>query len=83
MTVLIGVAAWVLVNRTGFGVLSSLAGRNPMMIVWQGGKLNRLGLAGFVLERGAGRPCRHDRGASGPMAGWSAASCRPTASPRS
>ena len=47
--VLVGVGAWVLVNRTAFGVLSSLAGRNPIMIVWQGAKLSRLGLAGFVL----------------------------------
>lgn len=47
--VLIGVGVWVLVNRTSFGVLSSLAGRNPIMVVWQGAKLSRLGLAGFVL----------------------------------
>jgi len=47
--VLVGIGAWVLVNRTAFGVLSSLAGRNPIMVVWQGAKLSRLGLAGFVL----------------------------------
>jgi len=47
--VLIGIGAWVLVNRTSFGVLSSLAGRNPIMVVWQGAKLSRLGLAGFVI----------------------------------
>jgi ABC-type uncharacterized transport system permease subunit len=47
--VVVGIGAWVLVNRTSFGVLSSLAGRNPIMIVWQGAKLSRLGLAGFVL----------------------------------
>ena len=40
---------WVLVNRTAFGVLSSLAGRNPIMVVWQGARLSRLGLAGFVI----------------------------------
>ena len=50
--VLVGVGAWVLVNRTSFGVLSSLAGRNPIMIVWQGAKLSRLGLAGFVIGGG-------------------------------
>ncbi|MCB1502401.1 MAG: ABC transporter permease [Bauldia sp.] len=47
--VLVGIGAWVLVNRTSFGVLSSLAGRNPIMVVWQGARLSRLGLAGFVL----------------------------------
>lgn len=44
------VLAWLLVNRTAFGVLSSLAGRNPVMIVWQGASLQRLGLAGFLLS---------------------------------
>jgi simple sugar transport system permease protein len=47
--VLVGIGAWVLVNRTAFGVLSSLAGRNPIMVVWQGARLSRLGLAGFVI----------------------------------
>ena len=50
IAVLVGVAMWVLVNRTAFGVLSSLAGRNPIMVVWQGARLSRLGLAGFVLS---------------------------------
>jgi len=50
IAVVVGVAMWVLVNRTAFGVLSSLAGRNPIMIVWQGARLSRLGLAGFVLS---------------------------------
>ena len=50
MTVLTGIAAWFLINRTSYGVLFSIAGRNPVMIVWQGGKLNRLGLAAFVLS---------------------------------
>jgi len=50
IVIVVGVAMWVLVNRTSFGVLSSLAGRNPVMIVWQGAKLSRLGLAGFVLS---------------------------------
>jgi simple sugar transport system permease protein len=45
----VGIGMWLLVNRTSFGVLSSLAGRNPVMVVWQGAKLSRLGLAGFVL----------------------------------
>jgi ABC-type uncharacterized transport system permease subunit len=47
--VAVGVLMWVLVNRTAFGVLAGLAGRNPTMIVWQGARMSRLGLAGFVL----------------------------------
>ncbi|MCB1488923.1 MAG: ABC transporter permease [Bauldia sp.] len=50
--VLVGIGMWVLVNRTAFGVLSSLAGRNPIMVVWQGARLSRLGLAGFVIGGG-------------------------------
>lgn len=50
LVLVVGIGAWVLVNRTAFGVLSSLAGRNPVMIVWQGARLSRLGLAGFVLS---------------------------------
>jgi simple sugar transport system permease protein len=50
IAILVGVGMWVLVNRTAFGVLSSLAGRNPIMIVWQGARLSRLGLVGFVLS---------------------------------
>jgi len=48
--VVVGVAMWVLVNRTSFGVLSSLAGRNPTMVVWQGARLSRLGLGAFVIS---------------------------------
>ncbi len=47
--VVVGVLMWILVNRTAFGVLAGLAGRNPTMIVWQGARMSRLGLAGFVL----------------------------------
>lgn len=50
IVVVVAIGMWILVNRTSFGVLSSLAGRNPIMIVWQGAKLSRLGLAGFVLS---------------------------------
>jgi simple sugar transport system permease protein len=50
IAVVVGIAMWVLVNRTAYGVLSSLAGRNPIMIVWQGARLSRLGLVGFVLS---------------------------------
>ncbi len=50
LVVVSGVLIWVLVNRTAFGVLSSLAGRNPVMVGWQGGRLARLGLAGFLVS---------------------------------
>jgi simple sugar transport system permease protein len=40
---------WTLVNRTSYGILSSLAGRNPVMAVWQGAKLSRLGLSAFLI----------------------------------
>jgi general nucleoside transport system permease protein len=49
ITIVIGGLTWTLVNRTAFGVLAGLAGRNPTMIVWQGARMSRLGLAGFVL----------------------------------
>lgn len=52
IAILVGVLMWVLVNRTSFGVLSSLAGRNPIMIVWQGARLSRLGLAAFAISGG-------------------------------
>lgn len=44
------VLVWLLMNRTAFGVLSGLAGRNPVMTTWQGARLERLGLAAFVLS---------------------------------
>src|SRR5260370_36478107 len=47
--VAVGVLMWGFLNRTAFGVLAGLAGRNPTMIVWQGARMSRLGLAGFVL----------------------------------
>src|SRR5579883_2267176 len=47
--VVVGVLMWVLVNRTAFGVLAGLAGRNSTMVVWQGARMSRLGIAGFVL----------------------------------
>jgi general nucleoside transport system permease protein len=46
---LVGVLAWLLANRTAFGLLSGLVGRNPIMMMWQGAKLSRYGLASFAL----------------------------------
>jgi ABC-type uncharacterized transport system permease subunit len=52
LTMAVGVLVWVLVNRTAFGVLGGLAGRNPVMVTWQGAKLSRLGLGAFMLSGG-------------------------------
>jgi simple sugar transport system permease protein len=52
LTLLVGLAVWVLVNRTAFGVLGGLAGRNPVMVTWQGARLSRLGLGAFLLSGG-------------------------------
>ncbi|MBL8599952.1 MAG: ABC transporter permease [Devosia sp.] len=46
----VAVVVWLLVNRTAFGVLSSLAGRNPTMTIWQGAPMKRLGLGAFLLS---------------------------------
>ena len=50
IAVVVGVAMWFLVNRTAFGVLSGLAGRNPTMVQWQGARTWRIGLASFLLS---------------------------------
>ena len=47
---LVAVAAWLLVNRTAFGTLSGLAGRNPVMLQFQGGRLWQLGLSSFLIS---------------------------------
>jgi general nucleoside transport system permease protein len=52
LTVMVGLLVWVLVNRTAFGVLGGLAGRNPVMVTWQGAHLSRLGLGAFMLSGG-------------------------------
>ncbi len=46
----VGTAMWILVNRTAFGVLAGLAGRNARMIEWQGAQLYRLGLSSFLIS---------------------------------
>jgi ABC-type uncharacterized transport system permease subunit len=50
IAILVGLATWFLVNRTAFGVLSGLAGRNPTMVEWQGARTWRIGLASFLLS---------------------------------
>ncbi|PSJ57119.1 ABC transporter permease [Pseudaminobacter soli (ex Li et al. 2025)] len=50
IAILVGITMWLLVNRTAFGVLSGLAGRNPTMVEWQGARTWRIGLASFLLS---------------------------------
>ena len=81
--VLVGVGMWVLVNRTA--VRRAL---QPCRAQPDHGRLaGREALAPrprrLRHRRRARRPRRHHRGARARTAGWSAASCRRTASPRS
>ena len=46
----VALAMWVLVNRTPFGMLASLAGRNPTMVRFQGARLWTLGLSSFLIS---------------------------------
>lgn len=48
--VVVLVGTWFLLNRTSFGLLSGLAGRNPLMARWQGINVNRIGVASFVIS---------------------------------
>jgi simple sugar transport system permease protein len=52
IAVVVGIGMWLLVNRTAFGVLASLAGRNGTMVQWQGAKLWQLGLSSFIISGG-------------------------------
>jgi simple sugar transport system permease protein len=47
-----GAVMWFVLERTAFGVLGSLAGRNPVMVVWQGARSSRIALAAFVMSGG-------------------------------
>lgn len=49
ITAAVIVLGWVLVNRTSFGLQSSLAGRNPEMARWQGVSIERIGLSAFAI----------------------------------
>lgn len=50
IAILVFVSMWLLVNRSAFGILSGLAGRNPTMVTWQGARLWNIGLASFVVS---------------------------------
>jgi simple sugar transport system permease protein len=47
-----GVVMWFVLERTAFGVLGSLAGRNPVMVAWQGARSSRIALAAFLFSGG-------------------------------
>jgi simple sugar transport system permease protein len=49
ITALVVVGVWLIVNRTSFGLLSSVTGRNPEMARWQGVNIQRVGLVAFGL----------------------------------
>ena len=46
---LVALGTWLLVNRTAFGLLAGLAGRNPVMARYQGAPEWRLGLSSFLV----------------------------------
>ncbi len=50
IAVAVGILMWLLVNRTAFGILASLAGRNGTMVKWQGARLWKLGLSSFLIS---------------------------------
>lgn len=50
IAILVGLLVWVLLNRTSFGVLAGLSGRNPQMVEWQGARVWRIGLASFLIS---------------------------------
>jgi ABC-type uncharacterized transport system permease subunit len=50
IAIVVGVGMWLLVNRTAFGVMASLAGRNPTMVQWQGARVWSLGLSSFLIS---------------------------------
>lgn len=43
-------STWLLLNRTRFGLLSGLTGRNPLMSQWQGINRSRIGISAFVFS---------------------------------
>jgi len=50
IVIVVGLLMWLLVDRTAFGVLGSLAGRNPVMVVWQGARSGRIAIGAFLFS---------------------------------
>ncbi|WP_353987241.1 ABC transporter permease [Ruicaihuangia caeni] len=49
ITLLLAAAVWIWMARTKGGLTSKLAGRNPVMVRWQGGNPNRMVLSSFAF----------------------------------
>jgi ABC-type uncharacterized transport system permease subunit len=47
-----GAVVWWFLDRTAFGVLGTLNGRNPVMVAWQGASAARIGIAAFAISGG-------------------------------
>lgn len=50
--IVVGITIWLLMNRTVFGILAGVSGRNPVMLQWQGASTVRVGLAAFLISGG-------------------------------
>ncbi len=50
ITVAVVLLTWLLINRTSYGVISGLTGRNPEMVRWQGGNIWKIGLTSFAIS---------------------------------
>ena len=50
ITALVVLGSWLLINRTSFGLQSTLTGRNPLMARWQGVRVERTGLMAFGIS---------------------------------
>lgn len=52
ITAITVIGTWLLINRTSFGLQSTLTGRNPLMARWQGVRVERVGLMAFGISGG-------------------------------
>ena len=49
LAALVILLGWLLMNRTALGALMRLAGRNPIMVTWQGARLPTIGMTAFLI----------------------------------
>lgn len=50
ITIAVVVVVYLVVTKTSFGVLSGIAGRNGIMLQWQGVKVERIGIKAFAIS---------------------------------
>jgi general nucleoside transport system permease protein len=50
ITIAVMIAIWFIIQRTSFGVMSGMAGRNAVMLAWQGVKVGRIGVQSFAIS---------------------------------